>query len=164
MATIPAVSRCLRQHEELAALAKQLVQSLDTRVLAVDATPARRTLAIFSGRLRVHAAMEQEALYPRLLSSSDPEVAAKAQQLFDEIGDIYEVFFKHLSLWPDAASIKVDPEAFCRDTMALLYRLKQRMKRENEELYPLVERVDASASGEHPTERLAATTQNKQTA
>ena len=41
--------------------------------------------------------------------------------------------------FPDAASIQADPAEFSRRTMQTLYRLRVRMKREDEELYPLVE-------------------------
>ncbi|NUP07598.1 MAG: hemerythrin domain-containing protein [Polyangiaceae bacterium] len=136
-------SRFVRQHEELTALGKELLAALDTRVLATDPTVARRALAVFSGRLRVHAAMEQEALYPRLLASADPAIAAKARALLDEVGPLYRTFFEHLAKWPDASAIQRDPEGFCRETMAILQQLRMRMKRENEELYPL---VDGAAS------------------
>lgn len=133
----------VRQHEELLALGKDLVRSLDTRALAVDPTPAQRLLATFTGRLRVHAAMEGQALYPRLLASPEPEVAAKARQLWDEVGTLYGEFFNHQRRWPDRAAIQADPESFCRDTMQLLHKLRMRMKRENDELYPLADRASA---------------------
>jgi hypothetical protein len=140
--------RFVEQHEDLFLLAKDLLKALDTRALEVDPTPVRRLLATFSGRLRVHAAMEQQALYPRLLASPNAEVAAKAKVLLDEVGELYDVFFGHLGRWNDAASIKADPQTFCRDTMAILHRLRQRMKRENDELYPLVDRAESIAPGE----------------
>ncbi len=133
--------RFVHQHEQLTLLGKELLRALDTRTLVADPSPVRRLLAEFSGRLRVHAAMEQEALYPRLLASSDARVSRKAQELLDEVGDLYNAFFSHLRRWPDAASIQADPEGFCRDTMQLLHRLRLRMKRENDELYPLVEQL-----------------------
>lgn len=143
-------ARFARQHDVLAELAKSLLRMLDADALHLDPTPARRTLAVFSGRLRVHAVMEQEALYPRLLASSDPSVAAKAQELLDDVGDIYRAFFAHMSRWSSAASIQADFAAFKRDTKALLHRLHTRMKRENDELYPLVDRSNPGKSGERP--------------
>lgn len=131
------------QHDGLIGLAKDLLKRLDTRALAVDPGPARQALAAFTGRLRVHAAMEQEALYPRLFVSADPEVVAKARSLFLEVGTLYDEFFVFTARWPDALSVKQDPETFCRDTMMMLHRLGERMKRENLELFPL---VDAAAS------------------
>lgn len=132
-------ARFVRQHEDLSAVGKELVAHLDSTKIAHDPSTIRRLLAAFSGKLRVHAAMEQEALYPRLLANSDPAIRDKAQALLDEVGGLYELFFKHLARWSDAAAIKEDPEGFCRETMQLLHRLKVRMQRENEELYPLVD-------------------------
>jgi len=139
-------NRFVRQHEELSLLAKDLLKNLDTNAITKDPTIVRRALATFSGKLRVHAAMEQEALYPRLLASDDLEVRGKAEDLLAEVGDLYELFFKHLGRWNDAVAIKGDPETFCRETMQLLYRLKVRMKRENEELYPMAERASSKRS------------------
>lgn len=132
-------ARFVRQHEELSTVGRELVKHLDSTKIAEDPSAIRRLLASFSGKLRVHAAMEQEALYPRLLASSDPAVRDKAQELLDEIGGLYELFFKHFARWSDAAAIKSDPAGFCRETMQLLHRLKIRMRRENDELYPMVD-------------------------
>jgi hypothetical protein len=140
-------ARFARQHLELGRLAKLLLAELDTRTLAVDASHARRSLATFSGQLRVHAAMEQEALYPRLLASSEASVVAKAQSLLADVGTVYEAFFDYLKAYPDAASIEADPAEFSRRTMQTLYRLRVRMKREDDELYPLVEQVSSAGGG-----------------
>lgn len=147
-------ARFARQHEEIIALSKALVRELDTRALGVDPTSARRALATFAGRLRVHSAMEQDALYPRLLASSDPKVAAKARELLDELGTIYESFFAFLRKWRESGTIKEDPEGFCRETMMELHRLKLRLRRETEELYPMVDALDPTASGERAITRL----------
>lgn len=133
------------QHAELSALAKDVLRTLDTRILSVDPGPARRALATFSGRLRVHATMEQEALYPRLLASPDAAVAAKARELLDEVGDLYSRFFALLKRWPDKESVAADPEGYARDVMMMLHRLHLRMKRENSELYPLADRARGAA-------------------
>ncbi len=142
MSTTPTSSsltaRFERQHVELGRLAKRLVAELDTRGLSLDASSARRSLASFSGTLRVHSAMEQEALYPRLLGSSEPQVALKAKALLADLGTVYDAFFNYLKAFPDAASSQADPAEFSRRTFQTLHRLRMRMKREDEELYPLV--------------------------
>ncbi|MBK6520447.1 MAG: hemerythrin domain-containing protein [Polyangiaceae bacterium] len=141
-------ARFARQHSELSQLAKDVLRALDTRTLEIDPTPARRALAVFAGRLRVHAAMEQDALYPSLLASGDPSVVAKARELLDEVGDLYEAFFAHQKRWADAAAIRADAETFCRDTMMLFARLRVRMKRENDELYPLADATAKAADAD----------------
>jgi hypothetical protein len=133
--------RFSEQHAELTRLAGELLALLDTRTLADDPAAARSALATFSGKLRVHAAMEEEALYPQLLQSSDPEVAAKARELLAEVGTIYAEFFAFRDKWKASEDLRRAPEDFCRETMFLLRRLQRRMKREAQELYPLVERL-----------------------
>jgi hypothetical protein len=135
--------RFTEQHAELTRLGSALLGLLDTRVLAADPSAARSALAVFSGKLRVHAAMEGEALYPRLLASRDPEVAAKARELLDEVGSLYDEFFAFRERWSASEDIQKAPEDFCRETMLLLRRLQRRMKREAQELYPLVEGADS---------------------
>lgn len=134
-------ARFARQHKDLGRTAKTLVGELDTRALSIDARQARRALASFSGQLRVHSAMEQEALYPRLLSSDDERVVTKARELLEDIGQVYQAFFDYLVSYPDAASIQADPGEFGRRTMQTLHRLRVRMRREDDELYPLVDQL-----------------------
>lgn len=98
--------------------------------------------------------MEQEALYPRLLASSSPAVAAKAKALYEELGPSYKAFFSFLGRWPDAPTIQADPESFCRETMMELSRLELRLRRENEELYPMVDALEsdrATSDRDHST-------------
>jgi hypothetical protein len=136
--------RFSRQHAELAQLAKALVKELDTRAIAADPSKVKRALALFTGKLRVHAAMEQQALYPRLFASPEPAVSAKARALFDEVGGLYDGFFGYLATWTAAGAVEADVEGFCRETMRQLFQLGARMKREDKELYPLVDALDAA--------------------
>jgi hypothetical protein len=131
--------RFLRQHEELMTLGKELGRELDTRTIEADPSRVRKALAAFSGKLRVHAAMEQDALYPRLLASSDLEVKKKAEELESEIGPLYASFFSYLETWTAPGAIQASTEDFCRETMRQLFQLSARMRRENRELYPLVD-------------------------
>jgi hypothetical protein len=144
-------ARFQRQHDELMLLAKQIFKKLDTRTLIEDAGAVRYALATFTGKLRVHAAMEQEALYPRLVASPDASVADKARELETEIGILYDQYFAFVKRWTPQRAIEDDPEGFCRETMMELHRLGQRMNRENKELYPLVDALEATTSGERRT-------------
>jgi hypothetical protein len=53
------------------------------------------------------------------------------------------MFNGYTARWPDVASIQASPIEFVDETRALLARLAVRVVRENDELYPLVERADA---------------------
>src|SRR5688572_14866977 len=116
-------------------MAKSLLRLLDPRVLAVDAQPTRMALAAFAGRLKIHAAMENQALYPRLLASDDPVVAGKARELYESSGKLYEELLAFMKRWSTGRAIEGAPEEFSREMMRILQTLGARMRREDTELY-----------------------------
>ena len=124
------------------ALAVSLTQALVPSKVAADPSEARSLLARFRGRLSVHAAMENDALYPSLAGHADPAVRERAKRLFDEVGPVYAAVNDHATRWATAEAIQADPAQFVRETLEMLKALGRRMTRENEQLYPL---VDATA-------------------
>lgn len=138
--------RFRRQHKELVKLAGELMQVLDAETLAERPEEACRRLARFTGKLKVHAAMENAALYPRLLESEHAAVRNEARRLFLEVGELYDHFASYSERWCSAAAVQADPACFSTETVSLLQRLGQRMMRENEDLYPLVDACEERAS------------------
>lgn len=137
--------RFFQQHDELSGFARAVIEALAAPSLDADPKRALRALAAFSGKLRVHAAMERDGLYPRLLSSPDLEVAEKARELLHEMGDLYDAYFEHVSTWGCVARVREAPASFRAETLAMFTRLRRRMERENRELYPLVQRLEERA-------------------
>jgi serine/threonine protein kinase len=132
-----------RQHDELARLGTELLQQLaePPEQIAANASELRRSMARFAGKLSVHASMENDALYPRLLEHGDPHIRATARALFDEVKGIYSSFGAFTKRWPSTDSIVADPSAYARECQRVLKTLWARMVRENDELYPLADRV-----------------------
>jgi serine/threonine-protein kinase len=132
-----------RQHEELAKLVGDLLLRLSepSENVRANASELRRMMARFAGKLSVHASMENEALYPRLLEHRDQRIRDKARSLFDEVKNIYSSFGTFTKRWPTTESIEADPAAYAKDSKKVLKTLWMRMVRENDELYPLVDQV-----------------------
>lgn len=130
-----------RQHKELFEIAMQVGAKLGAADLVSNAADVRRLLAQLAGKLKVHARMEDEALYPRLLTNSDPAVRQRASALFDEVDGLYDAFEQYLRAWPSAAEIAASPTEFARQTMKVFRTLGSRMRREEEELYPLADEL-----------------------
>lgn len=135
-------ARFAAQHAEIERLATDLGRLLDPRALAADPAPARRALATLAGRLRIHSAMENEALYPRLFTCGDPVVERKARELFDSFGDVYDALSAHVKRWSEAETIGRDAATFAEETRGVLGRLRARIAREDAELYPIADRLD----------------------
>ncbi len=107
--------------------------------LTRDASDVRRLVAKLKGLLAVHARMENEALYPRLMAHPDIAVRERVTTMFQEVHPIYETIDRYGVRWPNASAIQEDPAAFIRDTIAVMSTLDARVTRENAELYPLAD-------------------------
>jgi hypothetical protein len=137
--------RFRRQHDDLLELALEIDAALKGPAFPGNARDVRRMMARFKGKLVVHSSMENEALYPRLLEHGDPAVRALAQNLFDELGGIYDAFATHHGKWSSVELIEADPSGYAKHTHEIFDKLKLRMARENNELYPLADREGSLA-------------------
>ena len=130
------------QHQELVAMVGQLQPLLKPATLAQDASWARSLLSGLAGKLNVHLAMEDKALYPQLLQHKDPAVQAKAKAFIDEMGGIKDAFAAFLGKYPSAQAIQGSPQGFVTDTEAVVKVLARRIQAEDSDLYALVDRLD----------------------
>jgi hypothetical protein len=112
--------RFRRQHEELVELGGQIFACLVVPSLEADPNPVRHLLARFKGKLEIHASMENEALYPRLLAHPDAGVRETADRLQDEVGDLYQSVGAYLQRWPTSQSISGNAPDFARETFDVL--------------------------------------------
>ncbi|HEY4118842.1 MAG TPA: hemerythrin domain-containing protein [Byssovorax sp.] len=129
-----------RQHEELAQSVADITALLDAAELAKDASIVSGHLSILSGKLTVHLAMEDKGLYPRLARHASRPVRDLAQRFMSEMGSIHDVFRDYLARWRDPAQIQRQAQSFVEETKGLLAALTQRIAREDNELYPMVDR------------------------
>ncbi len=130
-----------RQHEEILELVNELSGYLYEQKLKNNALEARKILSKLAGALKVHLAMEDNSLYPRLLASNDKEIREVARQFIEEIGGIAPVFNNYLNKWPNPASIESNPLEFINETNELFNALKNRIYREDNILYPLIDKT-----------------------
>jgi len=83
-------------------------------------------------------------LYPRLIESDDEQTATAGQAFKDEMGGLAPAFLAYSEKW-HAGTIEADWGGYCKETPAILDALMNRLTRENRELLPLLERLDAAA-------------------
>jgi len=125
-----------RQHAELlemSAKIRQLIEDAD-----VDWAKLVSTLNIFSGKLLIHLAAEDNGLYPTLLLAADPLVKATATKFLTEQGGLVDAFTTYRADYQTAAQIQNSFPSFRRQTHDLLTQLEKRIRRESKELYPLL--------------------------
>jgi hemerythrin-like domain-containing protein len=127
------------QHGALLRLAGELIAELDPDHLSRNAFDIRLKLSTFMGSLKVHLAAEDQSLYPSLLSHSNPEIQAKAKRFTEEMGSLNSVVSEYDKRWEHASEINARPSDFIDGTRRLLDSLAERIRREDEDLYALVD-------------------------
>lgn len=131
------------EHAELLEVARRLRE-----MIALPSPPAKHDLFEIRRQLAAtligHLKTEDWVLYPRLLASEDPHIAATARAFSDEMGGLAATFVDYIERWK-ADTIADDWAGYCRDSGALIDALTKRIGRENRELYPLLEKLDQAA-------------------
>jgi hypothetical protein len=123
------------QHDEILGLAGEITARLGA---GIDAPAVRKTLSSLAGKVSFHLAMEDKALYPRLMQQKDQQANALARRFMSEMGGLAEVFASYNTKW-QVSAIKADPEGFATETRKVFGALAHRIQRENAQLYPLAD-------------------------
>lgn len=132
-------ARLRRQHLDLYEMANGLLEWRTPADIHTHAAELARRLARFVGALQVHAAMEEKALYPRLLEDEDAGVVEQARGLLRDVAPIYQEVFAYAERWRRSDLVMAAPEVFLKETKAVVRRLSERVTRETMELYPLAD-------------------------
>ena len=128
------------KHEHAAVLAavtelREMVQ----RGITENAPGIARVLVEMSSKIKLHLAAEDQFLYPALAKSGKPAVAELGKRFQDEMGGIAKVYMDFAGKWNLGTKVAANPEEFRTDANAIFKALNQRIQRENQELYPLLE-------------------------
>ncbi len=127
--------RYRRQHETLRAL----VADIPTSAAAVAETQVRGLLIKFIGTLRAHLVMEDTYLYPAMMKHPDAAVREKAEHFQKEMGNLSAAIEEFFKTWSAIGTISKDPQAFVDDWKRVFATLANRMNREDNDLYALID-------------------------
>jgi iron-sulfur cluster repair protein YtfE (RIC family) len=134
--------------EELRGQHGQIMQLAAELHRAVDQGDGVRPVAALRWRLAreliAHLAMEDRLLYPSMIRSRDAKVAGTATHLKAEMGGLASEFTAYMAAWSDLRVAR-EWEAFRSETRVVLDRLADRIRREDETLYPLADALSRAA-------------------
>ena len=131
------VAELRNEHDLLLVLADEL-EAVSVGDPPFDLTPIFVRLSRFAQLLQIHLLREDSLLYPALIASGDRRLAAVAATFQDELGDLDILVEAYEQKWTGSA-ISYRWADFCEDTGTLLRRVRTRIHREDEGLYPLLE-------------------------
>lgn len=102
----------------------------------------RLTLGIAQllGWLRIHLSLEDDHLYPEMIYSGNRQTAAMAARFASEMGDFAERMEEFALHWSTSAAIATWFDEFRDETFTIFVALETRIRRENQQLYPLADR------------------------
>jgi iron-sulfur cluster repair protein YtfE (RIC family) len=123
-----------KQHVEIADLVKRIEALLDPQRLTAEAGAARALLSNLFGKLSVHLTMEDNALYPRLEKHADGQIRDLAKRFKDEMAGVRPQVEAFGQKWTESA-IRSGAAACCAEARALFAALKDRIVREETQLY-----------------------------
>lgn len=126
------------QHDEILKAAGDITAQLKGQC---DAAAVRKLLSALAGKVNFHLAMEDQALYPRLMESGDASVKNRAVKFKDEMGGLGKVFTDYNAKW-QVSAIRADTAGFANETRKVFGALAKRIERENAELYPLADNAN----------------------
>lgn len=137
------VMRLREDHSKLARIFLELERIIDRREppSQVELFELRQNLMT---TLIGHLKLEDWALYPRLVDSDDDEISAKGEAFKKEMSGLEPAFIAYCEKWT-ASTISADWVGYCGETRGLVDALMDRLRRENRELLPLLERLDRAA-------------------
>lgn len=124
-----------QQHGEM----RRMVQELSRYLVPIDPEACRSSLAKLAGILKIHLAMEDNALYPRMLANPDAavrKIAAEYQQSMGQLAPAFETFYEK---WRRHGAIDSAPQEFVDACRGIADALKKRMDLEDANLYQLVD-------------------------
>ncbi|MDE2571020.1 MAG: hemerythrin domain-containing protein [bacterium] len=124
------------QHTEITRLGNELLK------LCVTSQPKeiRLKLAKLAGSVKIHLAIEDQALYPKMMAHPDAKIRNLATRYQDEMGELAKMFTAMYARWSPLGNIEHDRAGFGRDFGTVWSALVERMEKEDGDLYDIVDR------------------------
>ena len=127
----------LRQHEVIKNNATQLANIIRAKKLKENTHSAEKIVKKLLREITSHLKIEDEKVYPALESHSDPRVRKIAWAFKNEMGQMAPKVVTWGERW-SSSRISSEPDAFINETRGIFQVLKNRIEREERELYPLL--------------------------
>lgn len=91
-----------------------------------------------AGRLKIHLASEDKFLYPNLINGEDAKLKSMASSYANEMGDIADTFTNYKNEFNTKIKINEKLDTFIPQTKDILGQIKNRILKEETELYKLI--------------------------
>lgn len=134
--------RLKRQHAEIRkAVASAMLTLEGIAVVASKASDLATQLEEIAGLVNSHLRIEDSEIYPFLLQSRDTDVSHAAELFRTQMGGLAQDFAVFARKYAYPGSITAAGAAFSEEARTMFSKLRERMQREESDLYPLMARA-----------------------
>jgi len=133
-----------QQHESIRKCMDGIRKKLNPLVLASNAIEVRQGLTQLFGELGKHLQQEGKDVYPTLAEVEDMAVRQVAERYGLEMKQMFPKLAQFNKNWPSANDIRANGTQFLKEVDDILKWLERRFIAENNELYPLLDKLDVA--------------------
>ena len=130
------------QHVEILELANKISDLLNADQLRKDSSEMFKLVSRFTATVKLHLVMEDDVLYPLLREHKDLDIRSLAQKYIYEHGGARYNIIEYAAKWTKIFAIQQNPEGFIKDTKNIFDLLKKRIDKEDNELFPIVDKTE----------------------
>jgi iron-sulfur cluster repair protein YtfE (RIC family) len=132
------INNLLRQHDEVFELITKINRYQNQEQVKENSFEISKSLAQLSGILKIHLGSEDKYVYPVLIKHQDVKIRKIAEGFSQEMGELAKVFDAYKIKYLGAYKIAENAETFLDETKVVFFALKERIKKEDISLYPLL--------------------------
>jgi len=113
----------------------------DPSMVEQNALEIVKLLSDLSRSLKVHLTLEDTSLYPVVSLAENSDLKIIAGKYKEEMGGIKDVFESYIKKWSSSYRISEGVEDFVNETGALFKALRERIEREDNILYSMIDEM-----------------------
>jgi len=94
----------------------------------------------FNEKVWMHLVFEDNTIYSELARHHNPDISALAKDFHESARQIRKHFSHYVKLWCQTSTDSGDHEAFIEQSNKIFELIRQRVRYESEEMFPLIEK------------------------
>lgn len=139
---MPNINDLKRQHNEIIGVSDYILNKIKEPNLEENSRDIAKNINVIAGKMKIHSINEDKYLYPEMLNSSNIELKKLAEKYYESMIKITDEFVAYKTKYNTFIKINANTSEFKKDTKKIFDILKDRINKENTELYPLMDKVN----------------------
>ena len=127
-----------KQHSELGIISSNFVALLVEDSLLNNISEIESLLTSLGDVLTAHLHTEDTLLYPVLAKSNNKNICATSKMFLASIGGLKKSFTEYINNWPKQKIVR-SPTVFIKESNEIILALYDRITKEENQLFPLVD-------------------------